>query len=52
LNTAPKHLLELGSTLGHISCEIEAGFGGLPQDIEGCIDEHDQIFIVQSRNQI
>ena len=41
LNTHPKQLLELGSTLGHISCEIEAGFGGVPQDIEGCIDEHD-----------
>ena len=43
-------LRNLGVELGQIACAIEKGFGGEPQDIEGCIDKNDEIYIVQSRN--
>jgi phosphoenolpyruvate synthase/pyruvate phosphate dikinase len=42
----------LATELGEIAVAIERGFGGVPQDIEGCIDFKDEIYIVQSRNQI
>jgi alpha-glucan,water dikinase len=31
---------------------IEKAFDGVPQDIEGCVDPQDRIFIVQSRPQV
>ena len=31
---------------------VEKAFGGQPQDIEGCVDPQDRIFIVQSRPQV
>ena len=42
----------LATELGEIAVAIEKGFGGAPQDIEGCLDFNDDIYIVQSRNQI
>lgn len=32
--------------------EVERAFNGQPQDIEGCVDHQDRIFIVQSRPQV
>ena len=45
-----EELTGLATELGEIACAIEAGYGGVPQDIEGCIDHNDNIYIVQSRN--
>lgn len=42
----------LATELGEIAVAIEKGFGGVHQDIEGCVDFNDDIYIVQSRNQI
>ena len=47
----PAELRKLANELGAIACQIEEGFGGAPQDIEGALEDG-QIFIVQSRNQV
>lgn len=41
-----EELTGLATELGEIACEIEKGFGGIPQDIEGCLDHKDNIYIV------
>mmetsp|Transcript_54176 Transcript_54176/g.146025 ORF Transcript_54176/g.146025 Transcript_54176/m.146025 type:complete len:171 (-) Transcript_54176:221-733(-) len=38
--------------LADVGRSVEQAFGGTPQDIEGCIDPQDRIFIVQSRPQV
>ena len=41
-----EELTGLATELGEIACAIEKGFGGVPQDIEGCLDHKDNIYIV------
>jgi alpha-glucan, water dikinase len=43
---------DLLNRLAEVGREVEAAFGGVPQDIEGCVDPQDRIFIVQSRPQV
>jgi len=38
--------------LADVGRQVEEAFGGVPQDIEGCVDPDDRIFIVQSRPQV
>jgi len=38
--------------LAEVGKFVEQAFGGFPQDIEGCVDPQDRIFIVQSRPQV
>eukprot|EP00930_Biecheleria_cincta_P046432 TRINITY_DN32012_c0_g1_i1.p1 TRINITY_DN32012_c0_g1~~TRINITY_DN32012_c0_g1_i1.p1 ORF type:complete len:2307 (+),score=411.66 TRINITY_DN32012_c0_g1_i1:130-7050(+) len=40
------------SRLAEVGRQVEEAFGGAPQDIEGCVDPQDRIFIVQSRPQV
>jgi len=40
------------SRLAEVGRQVEEAFGGFPQDIEGCVDPQDRIFIVQSRPQV
>lgn len=51
LNVDTDELKGLGVELGEIAVAIESHFGEA-QDIEGCINPKDEIYIVQSRNQI
>jgi len=51
-HSSPNDLLSLGAHLGQVACQVEACFGGEPQDIEGCIDADNATYIVQSRNQV
>eukprot|EP00928_Gymnodinium_smaydae_P040973 TRINITY_DN2774_c1_g4_i1.p1 TRINITY_DN2774_c1_g4~~TRINITY_DN2774_c1_g4_i1.p1 ORF type:complete len:2307 (+),score=559.49 TRINITY_DN2774_c1_g4_i1:84-7004(+) len=43
---------QLLSRLAEVGRAVERAFGGMPQDIEGCVDPQDRIFIVQSRPQV
>eukprot|EP00931_Biecheleriopsis_adriatica_P076364 TRINITY_DN5007_c0_g1_i2.p1 TRINITY_DN5007_c0_g1~~TRINITY_DN5007_c0_g1_i2.p1 ORF type:complete len:2309 (-),score=523.43 TRINITY_DN5007_c0_g1_i2:77-6955(-) len=43
---------ELLSRLAEVGRQVEQAFGGMPQDIEGCVDPQGRIFIVQSRPQV
>eukprot|EP00930_Biecheleria_cincta_P003683 TRINITY_DN104608_c0_g1_i1.p1 TRINITY_DN104608_c0_g1~~TRINITY_DN104608_c0_g1_i1.p1 ORF type:complete len:1573 (+),score=330.14 TRINITY_DN104608_c0_g1_i1:248-4720(+) len=38
--------------IAEVGWAIEKAFDGAPQDIEGCIDVNDRVFIVQSRPQV
>jgi len=38
--------------IAEVGWATEKAFGGAPQDIEGCIDVKDRVFIVQSRPQV
>lgn len=38
--------------IANVGWAIEKAFDGAPQDIEGCVDTKDRIFIVQSRPQV
>ena len=51
INVDTDELRGLGIELGEIAVAIESHFGDA-QDIEGCINPKDEIYIVQSRNQI
>eukprot|EP00405_Crypthecodinium_cohnii_P009469 CAMPEP_0206439612 /NCGR_PEP_ID=MMETSP0324_2-20121206/12309_1 /ASSEMBLY_ACC=CAM_ASM_000836 /TAXON_ID=2866 /ORGANISM="Crypthecodinium cohnii, Strain Seligo" /LENGTH=2296 /DNA_ID=CAMNT_0053907255 /DNA_START=112 /DNA_END=7002 /DNA_ORIENTATION=- len=48
----PKYRLDILKRLAEVGRQVEKAFGGAPQDIEGCIDPQDRIFIVQSRPQV
>eukprot|EP00440_Ansanella_granifera_P013023 gb/GFBE01014147.1/.p1 GENE.gb/GFBE01014147.1/~~gb/GFBE01014147.1/.p1 ORF type:complete len:2306 (+),score=572.89 gb/GFBE01014147.1/:1-6918(+) len=43
---------DLLTRLAEVGRQVEQAFGGMPQDIEGCVDPQDRIFIVQSRPQV
>ena len=43
-------LQRLGQELGRIACEIEKGMGGQPNQIQGSIDQNNQIFINDTKN--
>ena len=49
LNVDTDELRGLGVELGEIAVAIETHFGAA-QDIEGCINPKDEIYVVQSRN--
>jgi len=50
--TDPGYRQNLLQRLADVGRQVEAAFGGMPQDIEGCVDPQDRIFIVQSRPQV
>jgi len=52
LITDPGYRQNLLQRLADVGRQVEAAFGGTPQDIEGCVDPQDRIFIVQSRPQV
>jgi len=44
--------MDLLQRLANVGWAVEAAFGGIAQDIEGCVDPQDRICIVQSRPQV
>ena len=38
--------------IGKIGVLVEAAYGGEPQDIEGVVDVHGKLFVVQTRPQV
>jgi len=50
--TDPSYRQSLLQRLADVGRSVEQAFGGAPQDIEGCVDQQDRIFIVQSRPQV
>jgi len=43
---------DLLKRIAEVGWATETAFGGAPQDIEGCVDVGDRIFVVQSRPQV
>jgi alpha-glucan,water dikinase len=43
---------QLLKRIAQVGWAVETHFAGMPQDIEGCVDDQDRIFIVQSRPQV
>jgi len=52
LLTDKSYRQNLLTKLAEAGRHVEKAFGGQPQDIEGCVDPQDRIFIVQSRPQV
>jgi alpha-glucan,water dikinase len=52
LVTNKNYRQQLLKRIASVGWTIEQRFGGMPQDIEGAVDDQDRIFIVQSRPQV
>jgi len=52
LVTDPGYRQGLLQRLADVGRAVERAFGGVPQDIEGCVDPQDRVFVVQSRPQV
>jgi len=48
----PGYRQDLLRRIAQVGRDVELAFGGVAQDIEGCVDPEDRIFIVQSRPQV
>eukprot|EP00928_Gymnodinium_smaydae_P040513 TRINITY_DN27468_c0_g1_i1.p1 TRINITY_DN27468_c0_g1~~TRINITY_DN27468_c0_g1_i1.p1 ORF type:complete len:1602 (+),score=466.16 TRINITY_DN27468_c0_g1_i1:144-4808(+) len=50
--TDAAYRMQLLKRIAEVGWAVEKAFDGAPQDIEGCVDVKDRIFIVQSRPQV
>eukprot|EP00931_Biecheleriopsis_adriatica_P065295 TRINITY_DN39875_c0_g1_i1.p1 TRINITY_DN39875_c0_g1~~TRINITY_DN39875_c0_g1_i1.p1 ORF type:complete len:1562 (+),score=396.94 TRINITY_DN39875_c0_g1_i1:71-4756(+) len=50
--TDRSYRLQLLKRIAEVGWAVEKAFDGAPQDIEGCVDVQERIFIVQSRPQV
>ena len=51
LSLDPSARAKAGAALAAVAAALEAGAGGVPQDVEGCFDGDGNVVVVQTRPQ-